>query len=133
MACSKPLRYLCTSSARAPSVILYFIVSPHSKCLDGSRRERGREWGKCEPIVWALELFITSQVQNPPPIVLNQQVGTRRRTINSLTARVPVFGGCFPALCVDVRIPELPSHFATPPTVIPYHGRGNKYTHENQV
>lgn len=68
-----------------------------------------------------------------PPVIIDQPAGSRRNTINSITAPTPVFGGRLPAPNYEIKIPEPPSRSPTPPSVvIPHRGRGNKYTKEDR-
>ncbi|KIK07449.1 hypothetical protein K443DRAFT_673364 [Laccaria amethystina LaAM-08-1] len=67
-----------------------------------------------------------------PPIQLPQPSGSRRSTINSLTAPTAVFGGRLPAPNSEIRIPDPPSRSPSPPTIVIPKGRGNKYTQEDR-
>lgn len=64
-----------------------------------------------------------------PPI---QASGSRRSTINSLTAPTPVFGGRLPAPNSEIKIPDPPSRSPSPPTTIIPGKRGNRYTQEDR-
>ncbi|KAF8973545.1 hypothetical protein BDZ97DRAFT_1775664 [Flammula alnicola] len=71
--------------------------------------------------------------QSTTPIPMDQPQGSRRSTINSLTAPAPVYGGRLPAPNAEVKIPDPPSRSPSPPTrIIPHRGRGNKYTKEDR-
>lgn len=71
--------------------------------------------------------------QPTPPLQMGQPSGSRRSTINSLTAPAPVYGSRLPPPNSEIRIPEPPSRSPSPPTnVIPHRGRGNKYTKEDR-
>lgn len=68
-----------------------------------------------------------------PPLPKDASQGSRRSTINSLTAPSPVYGGRLPAPNAEIKIPDPPSRSPSPPTsVIPHRGRGNKYTNEDR-
>ncbi|KAF8167751.1 hypothetical protein B0H34DRAFT_28743 [Crassisporium funariophilum] len=71
--------------------------------------------------------------QSTPPVQVEQSAGSRRSTINSLTAPAPVYGSRLPAPNSEIKIPEPPSRCPSPPTkVVPHRGRGNKYTEEDR-
>ncbi|KAJ2919310.1 hypothetical protein MD484_g1151, partial [Candolleomyces efflorescens] len=63
---------------------------------------------------------------------LTQAGGSRRATINSLTAPAPVFDSRLPPPHADIKIPDPPSRSPTPPTKVIPQGRGNKYTPEDR-
>jgi len=69
----------------------------------------------------------------PPLTIDSSQSGSRRNTINSLTAPSPVYGGRLPAPNAEIKIPDPPSRSPSPPTnIIPHRGRGHKYTAEDR-
>lgn len=107
--------------------------SPASFKQEPSPHPSGRLTISAPPVKRGRPRKTASSTHSTPPIVLDQQAGSRRSTINSLTAPAPVFGGRLPAPHVDIRIPEPPSRSPTPPTtVVPHHGRGNKYTQKDR-
>ncbi|KAF8913008.1 hypothetical protein CPB84DRAFT_1841435 [Gymnopilus junonius] len=68
-----------------------------------------------------------------PPLPKDASQGSRRSTINSLTAPSPVYGERLPAPNAEIKIPDPPSRSPSPPTnIIPHRGRGNKYTKEDR-
>jgi hypothetical protein len=73
------------------------------------------------------------QKRPKPSTQYSQPSGSRRSTINSLTAPAPVYGDRLPAPNSEIQIPEPPSRSPSPPTIIiPHRGRGNKYTPEDR-
>ena len=68
-----------------------------------------------------------------PPLPKDAPQGSRRSTINSLTAPSPVYGDRLPPPNAEIKIPDPPSRSPSPPSnVIPHRGRGNKYTKEDR-
>ncbi|KAJ7076561.1 hypothetical protein B0H15DRAFT_863710 [Mycena belliarum] len=60
--------------------------------------------------------------------------GGRRRTINSLTAHIPVYNEHLPPPNTELRIPDPPSRSPSPPTqVIPHNRGGNKFTPDDRA
>lgn len=107
--------------------------SPASFKQEPSPHPSGRLTISAPPVKRGRPRKTASSNHSTPPIVLDHTAGSRRSTINSLTAPAPVFGSRLPAPHVDVRVPEPPSRSPTPPTtIIPHHGRGNKYTQEDR-
>lgn len=68
----------------------------------------------------------------PPLNIDASQSGSRRSTINSITAPSPVYGGRLPAPNAEIKIPDPPSRSPSPPTNLVLRGRGYKYTTEDR-
>lgn len=88
---------------------------------------------KTKPATATPPASIKRERKSEQPIPLPQQSGSRRATINSMTAPSPVYGDRLPPPNAEVKIPEPPSRSPSPPTtIIPHRGRGNKYTPEDR-
>ncbi|RXW19522.1 hypothetical protein EST38_g6325 [Candolleomyces aberdarensis] len=70
--------------------------------------------------------------RSTPAVSLAPAGGSKRATINSLTAPAPVFDSRLPPPHADIKIPDPPSRSPTPPTRVIPQGRGNKYTPEDR-
>ncbi|KAF6766555.1 hypothetical protein DFP72DRAFT_866981 [Ephemerocybe angulata] len=120
---------------KKPSPASFNVDESPERPIVPAKRPRGRPKGstnKASAPPKASTSKAARTKEDTPVAALSHATGSRRATLNSLTAPTAVFNSHLPPPNADIKIPDPPSRSPSPPTrVIPLK-RGNKYTDEDR-